>query len=65
MKNKYPRSHIFGLSPDAKIREIDKVLKKLERCPSTPEVMKFMTGIQMEKAKLKTELSKQTGSSEK
>lgn len=65
MKNKYPRSHIFDLTPDAKIREMDKVLKKLERFPRTPEVVKHMTGVQMERAKLKTELSKQTGSSEK
>ncbi len=58
MKNKYPRSHIFGLTPAAKIREMDKVLKKLERFPRTPEVIKHMTGIQMGIAKLKTEQSK-------
>lgn len=65
MKNKYPRSHIYDLTPDAKIREIDKTLKKLEQLPRTPQIMKCVAGIQMERAKLKTELSKQTGSSEK
>lgn len=65
MKTKKPKSHICGLAPDAKIREIDKVLKKLEQFPRTPEVMKHITGIQMEKARLKTELSSMPGSAEK
>ncbi|MDP3441270.1 MAG: hypothetical protein Q8T08_00275 [Ignavibacteria bacterium] len=60
MKAKKPKSYILGLKPDAKIREIDKVLKQLERLPRTPEIMRCMTNIQYGKAKLVTELSKLT-----
>ena len=57
MKTKKPRSHIFDLTPDARIKEIDKVLKKLERLPRTPEIMKHMAGIQFAKARLITGMS--------
>lgn len=65
MKTKKPRSHLNGLTTEAKIREIDKVLKKLVKLPSTPEVINYMSGLQLKQASLKTELSKQTGSLEK
>jgi len=65
MKDKKPRSHLYGLTPDAKIIEIDKVLKKLGKLPNTPVVMNYMSRLQLKQANLKTELAKLTGSPEK
>lgn len=65
MKTKKPRSHLNGLTTEAKIREIDKVLKKLGQLPRKPEIMKYLAGLQLEKASLITEQAKLTGSPEK
>ena len=62
MKSKKPRSHILSLPPKAAIKEIDKVLKMFERAPKTPETMKMISNLQMDRARLKSEMSMLAGS---